>query len=417
MVNFFYDCYTILNKVYGEKAYVKQAINGTLIEEKNRAAIIKTCYGVLDKDIELSYYIKVCTEKTPKLPIRTILKIGMYCIKYLGKKPYAVTQNAVELTKKLGKGGASGFVNFFLRKFSAETPKLPDDFIENLSVSYSYPSFAIKRLLNGYGKEKTLEILNNIDKCPTDNCLVFYDTDGKRYLQNLNVSFTETPFNNVFRVNGFVRNCDYDAGVYTFQALCSVAICEAVEPCDKLLDCCAAPGGKSVRLSYKCKEITAWDIHAHRVNLIDEYSARMGVKNVTTSIKDAKEYDKALYETFDAVLCDAPCSGLGVVCGNPDIKINRTDADVVSLCKEQLAILNTVKNYVKKGGCLYYSTCSVLPDENYGTVKRFLSENDDFEICPLKSPLPHDDIYGTKLFADSSSGAFGFYVAKIRKKL
>ena len=115
MVNYFYDCYTILNKVYSEKTFIKQAISSTFIEEKNRALIIKTCYGVLDKDIELSYYLSHLTQKSPKLVIRTILKIAMYAIKYLEKKVYTVTQNAVELTKKLGKGGTSGFVNAFLR--------------------------------------------------------------------------------------------------------------------------------------------------------------------------------------------------------------------------------------------------------------------------------------------------------------
>ena len=117
MINYFYDCYQILNKVYSDKAFVKQAINDTFIEEKNRALTVKTVYGVLEKDIELSYYLKALTEKTPKLAIRTILKISMYAIKYLNKKVYAVTENAVELTKKLGKKGASGFVNAFLRKF------------------------------------------------------------------------------------------------------------------------------------------------------------------------------------------------------------------------------------------------------------------------------------------------------------
>ena len=117
-MNYFYDCYRILNKVYSDKKFIKQAINDEFIEESSRAITIKICYGVLDKDIELSYYIEKLAEKTPKLAVRTILKVAMYAIKYLGKKDYFVVQNSVELTKKLGKGGASGFVNAFLRKFS-----------------------------------------------------------------------------------------------------------------------------------------------------------------------------------------------------------------------------------------------------------------------------------------------------------
>ena len=151
MINYFYDCYTILNKVYSEKTYIKQAINGTFIEEKNRALTVKTVYGVLDKDIELSYILNSLVEKNPKLVIRTILKISMYAIKYLKKKPYAVTKNAVELTKKLGKGGASGFVNAFLRKFISSKIEYPLDVAENLSIRFSYPLFAVKELLKKYG--------------------------------------------------------------------------------------------------------------------------------------------------------------------------------------------------------------------------------------------------------------------------
>ena len=160
MVNYFYDCYNILNKVYSEKTFFKQAISSTFIEEKNRALTIKTCYGVLDKDIELSYYISFLAQKSPKLVIRTILKISMYAIKYLGKKEYAVTKNAVELTKKLGKGGMSGFVNAFLRKFIATKIDFPKDDVERLSIKYSYPSFAVKELVKQFGLERTEKIIS-----------------------------------------------------------------------------------------------------------------------------------------------------------------------------------------------------------------------------------------------------------------
>ena len=113
-----YDSYNILSKVYSQNAYLKQAILSTPIEEKNRALVVKTCYGVLDKDIELSYYIRYLSPKSPKLAVRTVLKIAMYFIRYLKKHPYAVIDNAVELVKKLGKGGVGGYVNALLRRFS-----------------------------------------------------------------------------------------------------------------------------------------------------------------------------------------------------------------------------------------------------------------------------------------------------------
>lgn len=412
MVNYFYDCYVILNKVYSEKSFIKQAINSTFIEEKNKALTIKTCYGVLDKDIELSYYIKKLADKSPKLVIRTILKISMYAIKYLGKKEYAVTKNAVELTKKLGKGGASGFVNAFLRKFISTKVDLPEDLEEKLSIKYSYPEFVVYELVKYYGVNRTESIISSEN---VQTCLAFYCVSGEKYLMDKHIEYEKTPFDNVFFAKNFVRDDGYDKGVYTYQALGSVAICEEVETCENLLDCCAAPGGKSVRLSYKCKNVTSWDIHGHRVNLINEYKTRMKRDNICESVKDCKVLDEKYINTFDAVLCDAPCSGFGVVNDNPDIKLNREESALLELNKEQLGILNTVCKYVKVGGYLYYSTCSILPCENIGIIKAFMSDRNDFVIENIDSKLPHENIDGTNAFLPDISCGLGFYIAKLKR--
>ena len=412
MINYFYDCYTILNKVYSEKTFIKQAIASSFIEEKNRALTIKTCYGVLDKDIELSYYISKLTEKSPKLTIRTVLKIAMYAIKYLQKKEYAVTKNAVELVKKLGKGGTSGFVNAFLRKFIKTEIPLPKNKIDYLSIKYSYPKFALLELVEQYGFDRAEKIISAEN---LNTCLSFYDIDGEKYLNNLGLTFEKTPFDNVFLVKNFVRNADYDKGLYTYQALGSVAICDVIEPCEQLLDCCAAPGGKSVRLSYKCKNVTSWDIHPHRVDLIKDYILRMGRANINTEVKDAKELDQNLIEKFDTVLVDAPCSGLGVLNDNPDIKLNREVDNVISLNKEQISILKNVSKYVKKGGFLYYSTCSILSSENIAIINAFMSDINGFEISKIDSKLAHEDVFGTNLFLPDISGGLGFFVAKLKR--
>ena len=412
MLNYFYDCYCILNKVYSEKAYIKQAINSTFIEEKNRALTVKTCYGVLDKDIELSYYISKFANKSPKLVVRTILKISMYAIKYLNKKEYAVTKNAVELVKKLGKGGMCGFVNAFLRKFINTKIKLPEEKIQYLSIKYSYPEFAIKELVDYFGTERTEKIISATNERTT---LSFNNVDGKKYLSDKNIEFETTPFENVYVAKNFIRNEDYDKGLYTYQALGSVAICDVISPCKKLLDCCAAPGGKSVRLSFKCDKVFSWDIHEHRVELIREYCKRMRVQNVFAETRDAKVLDKSLYESFDAVLCDAPCSGLGVVNDNPDIKLNRVEEDVNNLVVEQFEILKAVSKYVAVGGYLYYSTCSILPRENTGVVKKFISSMENFMQCEINSKLNHENIDGSNLFLPDISDGLGFFVAKFKR--
>lgn len=412
MLNWFYDCYQVLNKVYGEGAFIKQAINSCFIEEKNRALTVKTCYGVLDKDIELSFYLKTLAPKTPKLAIRTILKVAFYALKYLNKAPYAVTENAVELTKKLGKGGTSGFVNATLRKFIKTDFKLPSEKVEFLSVKYSYPQFAVKELIDFYGEERTEKIISAENK---NTCLSFYETDGEEYLKNLGVSFEKTPFANVYNAVNFIRNEDYDKGVYTYQALGSVAVCECVEGGESLLDCCAAPGGKSIRLSHKFDSVTSWDIHGHRVELINEYKERMHCHNITAAQADAKAYNPSLNGAFSAVLCDAPCSSLGVMNDNPDVKLNKTLDNVLELNKEQLAILKTVSNYVKVGGFVYYATCSVLPKENIEIIRKFLSADDRFVIEKINSPLDSENQQNTLQFLPDISGGLGFYVAKLKR--
>ena len=412
MINLFYDCYTILNKVYSDKAYIKQAITNTQIEEKNRASIVKICYGVLDKDIELSYYITYLAPKSPKLAIRTILKISMYCIKYLGKKDYAVIQNAVELTKKLGKGGAGGFVNATLRKFAKTEIPLPKDNLKRLMVELSYPEFLLKEILKTFDEKRIKNIIEAVPK----TTLAFYETDGEKYLKEHNIEYNKTPYDNVFTVEKFARNSDYDSGIYTYQSIGSVAICDAVAPCKNLLDCCAAPGGKSVRLSYKCENVLSWDIHEHRVELIKSYANRMNRKNIKAECHDAKIFNPELEKCFDAVLCDVPCSGTGVISENPDIKLNRSEEDLASINTDQLAILDTASKYVKNGGYLYYSTCSILRRENSDIIEMFLTTHTDFEIENTDSKLPFEWFgYGNTFLPDISSGV-GFYIAILKRK-
>ncbi len=412
MINYIYDCYIILNKVYSDKTYIKQAISSTIIEEKNKALTIKTCYGVLDKDVELSYYISSLTEKTPKLAIRTLLKISMYAIRYLGKKGYAVTENAVALTKKLGKKGASGFVNAFLRRFLTTKIAIPNEEISYLSIKYSYPEFAVSELLKDYGRDETEKILASEN---LKNTLCFYDVNGEEYLRNLGVEYEKTPFDNVFTTKNFVREEGFCKGIYTFQALGSVAICDVIRGGEKLLDCCSAPGGKSVRLASKFSTVTSWDIYPHRVELITAYKTRMGVKNINEYVKNAEQFYVEEVDNYDAVLCDAPCSGLGVVNDNPDIKLNRTIDSILELNDTQYSIINTVKNYVKKGGYLYYSTCSILKKENDKIVEKFLQENDNFSICEIDSKLQHVKTPFGLQFLPHISGGLGFFVTALKR--
>ena len=414
MVNTFYDSYRILYKVYGEKAYIKQAINSEIIEPLNKNTVIKICYGVLDKDIFLDYCISKLCDKKPKLPIRILLKISFYCITFLNKAPYAVTDNVVTLCKKLGKGGMSGFLNAIIRKYIKNPyPDLPTETTSYLSIKYSFPEFAVKRLISDYGIDKTIKILEYDE---TYTFLRFNNNvNGTEYLDNINKKYESTVFDNTFRLKNFVREEGFYEGKYTFQSIGSIAICNCIQKGNILLDCCAAPGGKSVALSHKFNRVISCELHSHRAKLIEDYIARMKVDNITVKVMDSTKYHEDFFEYFDAILCDAPCSGLGVTKDNPDIKLNRDENSIAELNSLQFSILNNVSKYLKVGGCLYYSTCSILQNENDGVINKFLEFNKNYKVEIITSPLDHVKTkFGLQFLPDISYGA-GFYICKLQK--
>ena len=337
----------------------------------------------------------------------------MYAIKYLETKPYAVIDNAVSLIKKMGKTGVSGFVNAVLRKFVTQKIDLPKNKISNLSIKYSYPEFAVQELIDGYGEETAEKIMQGDKELTT---LVFETPNAEDYLTEKGYSFTKLPYENAYIVNNFIRNADYDDGLYTYQGIGSLAICDAVTNGETLYDCCSAPGGKSVRLSNKFTKIIAGELHPHRAELIKTYISRLNRTNIEVIVADATEYNPSFEQKFSAVLADVPCSGFGTVKENPDIKLNKTKESLIELNLAQQKILNTVKNYVQKGGYLYYSTCSVFVRENYAVVEKFLQENKDFIIEKIDAKIPSIDFNGAKQFLPHISLGAGFFVAKLKRK-
>ena len=404
-----YDPFLILTKVYSDGAHVKQAIADTYIEEQFRSRTVKIVYGVLENDGYFDFCIKHYAPKAPKLAVRTILKISLYMLLFMDKKRYMVTDCAVDLCKKLGKSGVSGFVNAFLRRFdrAAVDGALPKG-ASGDAIRYSYPLFAYEMLKKEYGDRAAA-----IASARSAGVSVRFEQGAEKYLDRTHI---QTPFENNYIFENFARDDGFDEGEYTFQSVGSIAICDCVSPCENLLDCCAAPGGKSVLLSKKCGQVTAFELHSHRVELIRQYKTRMCVENVTELQKDSSVFDAEFEEKFDAVLCDAPCSGYGTISENPDIKLFRKKEDFAALGKTQAGILNTVCRYVKKGGYLYYSTCSLFACENDNTVSSFLKAHPEFEAVDLESPLSHDKKkFGLQFLPDTAYGA-GFYICKMRKQ-
>lgn len=407
MTNPLYDPYAVLQKVYGGGAFLKQALSDTPVEELNRARTVKICYGVLENDLYLDFCIRSFAPKNPKLPVRILLKISLYLLLFLQKPRYMVTDNAVSLAKKLGKGGAAGFLNAFLRAFDASKLVLPADRAERLSVQYSVPLFAVKRILAQYGEDAESVLAH----APARTFVRFASAQAaEKYAEGAE----KTPFENLFSYARFRRDEGFDKGEYTFQSVGSVAICSVVEPCENLLDACAAPGGKSVLLSQKCGHVTAFELHEHRAQLIRAYAARMGA-SIAVVCRDSSVHDAEYDGAFDAVLADAPCSGYGVIGENPDIKFFRKEESLAELTKTQRAILDACAPYVRAGGALYYSTCSLFAEENDGTAGAFLEGHPQFAVQELSCPLAHRRTkYGLQFLPHISMGA-GFYVCKFQK--
>ena len=400
------DPFLVLSEVYFKGAYLKQALASVPVEPANRPRTSLICYGVLEKDIYLSHIIGANCQRTPKAAVRLILKIALYMLEFMGKHGYMVADCAVELAKKLGKGGATGFVNAFLRSY--KLPPLPQGGAELLSVQASAPLWLAKRVRRSY-KSEAYDILS----APSQGVCVRFERGEEEYLSREHIA---TPFEHVYVFKNFVRDENYDAGDYTFQSVGSVAICSAISPCESLLDACAAPGGKSVLLAKKCGRVTSQELHPHRVQLIQSYASRMGARNIEICRGDAAVFNPEWEGAFDSVLCDVPCSGTGVINENPDIKLFRKEEDIASLTQTQLAIIGNCSRYVKPGGALYYSTCSILPEENDSIVFNFLSAHPEFELCIPDCALPSRRTkFGLQFLPHISLGA-GFFVTKLVRK-
>ena len=403
---------TLLN-IYQNEAYAALEISKYLRYASNKGFITKIVYGVIEHDIEFDYYISKLCQKKPDSKIVLVLKMGMYQIKYLDAIPdYAAVSKTVDLAKEIGKKGVSGFVNAVLKKFISSDIELPKEETKALSIKYSVPEFIVKEYIASFGKAKTLDILErtefeyehfrvNLRKTTLEEVIKGLVQNNIYYILSENDSF--------FARNDKYMQDLYNCGKVTIQSVTSMIAALAVCPGENesILDLCAAPGGKTVYMSELANcHITACDIHPHRLELIEAYINRMGAQNIDLVLNDATILNNDFVEKFDRVLCDVPCSGLGVAHKKPDIYLNMTKDSLKELPEIQYKILDNASKYLKKDGInLVYSTCTLRQQENRDVVDRFLKVHKDFELL--------DDV----LYMPDGSGQDGYYIALlIRKK-
>ena len=405
-------CYNILSQVYKQQTYGSISLTSRLDEAKNRDFVTRLVYGVLQNNVKYDYYIAQMTAKKPQNSAVILLKIGMYCIEGMDSMPdYAAVNNTVELSKEVGKQGSSGFINGVLKAFCRKKPALPQDGTQRLSVETSVPLWVVKQYIKQFGLQKTQEFLSckpyelehaRINTLKTD----IKSVEAK--LDSVGAEYVEDPqcANCLFVRNGQKVRPLFDAGLITFQSQTSVKCCEiaGVKDGDEVLDMCAAPGGKSVYFAGAGENIKvlSCDVYHHRLELIQQYARRMGVK-LNVRLMDATVYNKSLTNAYDVVLCDVPCSGLGVAAKKPDVYLFKDKDQIFGITETQAKILENGSRYVRDGGTLVYSTCTLLKDENEDMIKKFLKQNRHFRLEEEKYFLP------------DGKGSDGFFVAKMRR--
>ena len=417
MNNAFLKSFATLRQVYDERAFSSIALNKTLsvCKSQDRALITKIVYGVLDNDLQLQYVLSKYVKKMPKGDTLIILKMGVYCLMELSLPVYTVVNDFAELSKITEDKRIVGFVNATLKHVSqtiADFDDYPQEDIAKWSVTYSYPEWALKKLVKDYGKQVAFQIVSH----KSDNCTTVRVVGSLQKAQEIFAEAQPTCFADAFRLHGKLPQQN---DTFTVQSLSSMAISRAVANGleGAFLDCCSAPGGKAVYVKQLVPnaKVVACDLHPHRVELINSYAQRMKVQ-IETHCYDMTQYNACWEQAFNTVLCDVPCRGFGVLDNRPDVKLFRENKDISDLMKLQYAILNNCSNYVAVGGRLIYSTCTVFDNENGQNIRKFLKEHTNFVYGEVTLP-EFTDANGKPYyqFLPHKDGVQGFFVAVLKR--
>lgn len=410
----------VLDKVFRDNAYSNILLTEVLDKTDNRALVTRIVYGVLEKNITLEYYIGQLVKNKPQKKVMTVLKIGVFLIKFMDSMPdYAIVNEMVDLCGYLKKNDCKGFVNATLKRCLVENFQLPEDEKEKLSVEYSVPLWLIKAYFKQYGRDKTLNIIS--EKTSTlehirVNKRLFTDDDVKEYFKSNDITFMPSNYGGYYVKNTKLIQELFAEGKITFQSPSSMLAVKALDIKDNstILDMCASPGGKSVFISEHGDnlKITACDLYPHRVELIKNYAERMKSNGIKCIVADGTVTNKKWLGKYDYTLCDAPCSGLGVAHKKPDFYLKKSYDDILNLAEIQYALLNNAVNYTKKGGVIVYSTCTTLREENYNIIGKTLKMRKDVKLEKISNIDIENEGFVQIL---PMSGMDGFFIARLRK--
>ncbi|WP_018660011.1 16S rRNA (cytosine(967)-C(5))-methyltransferase RsmB [Heyndrickxia acidiproducens] len=393
-------------------------------------------YGTLQRKQTLDFFLAPFLQKKVEPWVRNLLRLSLYQMVYLDKIPdRAILFEAVELAKKRGHRGISGMVNGVLRSVQRRgLPSLKEiqDPLERLSVATSHPRWLVERWAEQYGYKTAKEMCEANLAAPVQTARVNMNRttveEVAKMLGQEGFKIQPSPVvpEAIRSLKGnLARSAAFREGLITIQDESSMCTAYAldIQKGQHILDCCAAPGGKTTHIAEKLQgtgSVTALDLHEHKIKLILDNAKRLGLSRVEAFAMDSRKAgSRFAKESFDRILVDAPCSGFGVLKRKPDIKYVKSLKDIHALQQVQLSILSEAAGLLKPNGILVFSTCTVDHEENAGTIETFLAHHPDFEPCALQVPEAlHSyvaDYYRLQIFPQDFGGD-GFFISSIRKK-
>ncbi|WP_232697166.1 16S rRNA (cytosine(967)-C(5))-methyltransferase RsmB [Brevibacillus daliensis] len=421
---------------------LKHALERADLSKADTGLVTELVYGTTQRrntlDEVINQFVKGGTKKLQGWVLQ-LLRMSLYQIRYLDRVPErAAVHEAVEIAKKRGHKGISSLVNGVLRNV-LRTPeawdKLPKGKAKQIAITTSHPEWLVSRWLKQYGEETTIAICESNNQPPMPTVRVNrLHTSPDNLLEEMKESFPEAEISAVTD-DAILLKQGYAAGSIwfkngdcTIQDESSMLVAPALQlkPGLRVLDACAAPGGKTTHIAERMQnegEIVACDIHPHKRELIEQTAKRLGVTMINTMVADAGDLTQEQVGLFDRVLLDAPCSGFGVIRRKPDLKWNKKSSDVEAISEIQYELLTQVAKFVKAGGYLVYSTCTIDVEENQNIVERFARENDSFEMDKeLYQDMPQlvvekmDKEKGYVQILPHHFGSDGFFIARLKKK-